>query len=401
MAIILNNKYKPLFDDKTRYYIITGGRGSSKSYSVNTAICALTQEQNNKVLFTRKTMTSAHISIIPEFKEKIEKLEWENHFEITKTEIKNKTSGSEILFRGLQSSSGDNTANLKSLQGVTTWVLDEAEELTDEVVFDRIDLSIRHQTKHNRVILILNPTTKEHWIYKRFFEAMGVNDGYNGVKGNVTYIHTDYRDNIKNLSESFIEQVESIKLKSPEKYKHVILGGWLDKAEGVVFTNWSIGEFKDNGKVIYGQDYGFSVDPTTLIKVSIFKSQRKIYLQECYYKPKLTTSDIYKLNQYYAADSLIIADSAEPRLIDELRVKGLNIEGTIKGAGSVTAGIALMQDYELIVSPDSINIIKELNNYVWNDKKTSTPIDDYNHALDAVRYSVAYELTNHDEVFFF
>ena len=71
MAIILNNKYKPLFDDKTRYYIVTGGRGSSKSYSVNTAICALTQEQNNKVLFTRKTMTSAHISIIPEFKEKI------------------------------------------------------------------------------------------------------------------------------------------------------------------------------------------------------------------------------------------------------------------------------------------------------------------------------------------
>ena len=399
--IQLNSKFKPLFDDKTRYYIVTGGRGSSKSYSVNTMLCALSQESDNKVLFTRKTMTSAHISIIPEFKEKIEKLEWENHFEITKTEIKNKTSGSEILFRGLQSSSGDNTANLKSLQGVTTWVLDEAEELTDEVVFDRIDLSIRHQTKHNRVILILNPTTKEHWIYKRFFEAMGVNDGYNGVKGNVTYIHTDYRDNIKNLSESFIEQVESIKLKSPEKYKHVILGGWLDKAEGVVFTNWSIGEFKDNGKVIYGQDYGFSVDPTTLIKVSIFKSQRKIYLEECYYKPKLTTSDIYKLNQHYAADSLIIADSAEPRLIDELRVKGLNIEGTIKGAGSVTAGIALMQDYELIVSPDSINIIKELNNYVWNDKKTSTPIDDYNHALDAVRYSVAYELTNHDEVFFF
>lgn len=399
--ITLNPKYKPLFDDKTRYYIITGGRGSSKSYSVNTTLCALSQESDNKILFTRKTMTSAHISIIPEFREKIERLGWESIFDINKTEIKNKLSGSEILFRGIQSSSGDNTANLKSLQGVTTWVLDEAEELTDEDTFDRIDLSIRHQNKHNRVILILNPTTKEHWIYKRFFESMGVNEGFNGTNGNVTYIHTDYRDNVKYLSKSFLEQVERIKETNPDKYKHVILGGWLDKAEGVVFTNWSIGEFKDNGKTIFGQDYGFSIDPTTLNEVSIFKAQKKIYIRECFYKPKLTTSEIADLNRKYAKDSLIVADSAEPRLIDELNSLGLNVEPTIKGQGSVTAGIALMQDYELIIDPSSINIIKELNNYVWNDKKTNTPIDNYNHAIDAIRYAISFELTNHDEFFVF
>lgn len=399
--INLNPKYKPLFDDKTRYYVVTGGRGSAKSYSVNTAICALTQESDNKVLFTRKTMTSAHISIIPEFKEKIEKLEWLDCFSITKTEIINTVSGSEILFRGLQSGSGDNTANLKSLQGVTTWVLDEAEELTDEKVFDRIDLSIRHQTKHNRVILILNPTTKEHWIYKRFFEQAGVNEGFNGVKGNVTYIHTDYRDNAQNLSESFLHQIELIKENNPEKYNHVILGGWLNKAEGVIFTNWKIGEFIDNGKTIFGQDYGFSVDPTTLGEASIIKSQKRIYLRECFYKPGLKTSEIYDLNKSYAKNSLIIGDNAEPRLIEELRIKGLNIKEAVKGAGSVTAGIALMQDYELIVDPSSINLIKELNNYVWNDKKSSTPIDAYNHLIDAFRYAISYELMNQNNIIIF
>lgn len=399
--IQLNKKYKPLFDDKTRYYIITGGRGSSKSYSVNTMLCALSQESDNKVLFTRKTMTSAHVSIIPEFREKIEALQWEQYFEINKTEIKNTLSGSEILFRGIQSSSGDNTANLKSLQGVTTWVLDEAEELTDENTFDRIDLSIRHKTKHNRVILILNPTTKEHWIYKRFFEQTGVNEGFNGVKGNVTYIHSDYRDNIKHLSKSFLDQIEQIKEKQPDKYKHVILGGWLDKAEGVIFTNWKIGEFEDNGKTVFGQDYGFSIDPTTLIEVSIFKHQKKIYLRECFYKPKLTTSEILDLNKKYAKNSLIVGDSAEPRLIEELQNKGLNIIPAIKGQGSVSVGIALMQDYELIISPDSINLIKELNNYVWNDKKSNTPIDAFNHGLDAARYAISNELSPQDEVFFF
>ena len=390
--ITLNPKYKPLFDDKTRYYVITGGRGSSKSYSVNTAICALTMEEENKVLFTRKTMTSAHISIIPEFREKIEKLDWQSYFDITKTEITNTVSGSGILFRGLQSSSGDNTANLKSLQGITTWILDEAEELTDEKVFDRIDLSIRHQTKHNRVILILNPTTKEHWIYKRFFELSGVNPGFCGVNGNVTYIHTDYRDNINNLSDSFLEQIEIIKINQPDKYKHVILGGWLDKAEGVIFTDWITGAYQEINSTLHGQDYGFTVDPTTLVSASIDKKNKKIYLREELYKIQLTTTDIYEANKRVAGTRKVYADSAEPRLIEELRKRGNNIEAVEKGPGSVSAGIALMQDYQLVIDPGSINLIKELNNYVWSDKKSGVPVDAYNHLIDACRYACYKEL---------
>ncbi len=391
--IVLNSKYNYLGSD-SRYFIITGGRGSSKSFSATTFLCLLTRDSGHIILFTRYTLVSASISIIPEFIEKIEMLGLVDEFLITKDEIINIKSGSKIIFKGIKTSSGTQTANLKSLQGVTTWVLDEAEELTDEDTFDKIDLSIRHKTKQNRVILILNPTTKEHFIYNKFFESRGVEAGQTLIKDDTTYIHTTYLDNIENLSKSFLSQVEYIKQHRPEKYKHQILGGWLDKAEGVIFNNWSIGEFKNCGTVVFGQDFGFSNDPSTLVETSIDKANKRIYLRLHFYKAGLTTSDIYFLNNQYAGQSLIVADNAEPRLISELKAKGLNITEAVKGQGSVTLGIALLQDYDLIVDEQSIDLHKELNNYSWLEKKSKTPCDNYNHALDAIRYAVTYQLEN-------
>ena len=391
--VVLNSKYNYLGSD-SRYFIITGGRGSSKSFSATTFLCLLTRDSGHIILFTRYTLVSASISIIPEFIEKIEMLGLVDEFLITKDEIINIKSGSKIIFKGIKTSSGTQTANLKSLQGVTTWVLDEAEELTDEDTFDKIDLSIRHKTKQNRVILILNPTTKEHFIYNKFFESRGVEAGQTLIKDDTTYIHTTYLDNIENLSQSFLSQVEHIKQHRPEKYKHQILGGWLDKAEGVIFSNWSIGEFKNCGTVVFGQDFGFSNDPSTLVETSIDKANKRIYLRLHFYKAGLTTSDIYFLNNQYAGQSLIVADNAEPRLISELKAKGLNITEAVKGKGSVTLGIALLQDYDLIVDEQSIDLHKELNNYSWLEKKSKTPCDNYNHAIDAIRYAVTYQLEN-------
>ena len=156
-------------------------------------------------------MVSAHLSIIPEFLEKIGLLGYEKIFSVNKAEVLNLKNNSDILFRGIKTSAGNQTASLKSLTGVSNWVLDEAEELIDEDIFDTIDLSIREKNIQNRVILILNPVTKEHWIYKRFFEDKGVEDGFNGVRGNVCYIHSTYLDNKENLSESFLERIRSIK----------------------------------------------------------------------------------------------------------------------------------------------------------------------------------------------
>jgi phage terminase large subunit len=388
----LSNKYLVLEND-TRYFICTGGRGSGKSFAINTLLTLLTYEQGHKILFTRYTLRAASISIIPEFIEKLELQKIQQDFHITKDEIINKQTGSKILFRGIKTSSGDQTANLKSLQGVTTWVLDEAEELTDESIFDKIDLSIRQKDKDNRVILILNPTTKENFIYQRFFEARGVEAGSNIIKDDTTYIHTTYLDNIENLSESYIKQIEQMKERRPNRYKHTILGSWLDKAEGVIYSNWSIGEFKQVGKIVFGQDYGFSNDPSTLIKTSIDKDNKIIYVQQCFYQTKLTTSEIAVLNKKYAGDNLIVGDSAEPRLINELS-RHNKVVPAIKGQGSITYGISLLQDYDLVITEDSVELIKELNNYCWLEKKSQTPCDNWNHCLDALRYAVSYQLQN-------
>ena len=171
--------------------------------------------------------------------------------------------------------------------------------------------------------MILNPATKEHWIYKRFFEKAGVKDGLTGIKDNVTYIHTTYLNNIENLDESYINELEFIKENNPKKYNHVVLGGWLDKAEGVVFDNWEYGKFNpDNLQTSFGQDFGFSIDPTTLVEVAIDKKKKTIYVKEHLYKPKLTTTQIAEINLSKAEKKLIVGDSAEPRLINEIRSKG-------------------------------------------------------------------------------
>ena len=392
--IEVHKKYKEILAKDSRYYIVSGGRGSGKSFSVNALLVLLTYEAGHTILFTRYTLSSAYISIIPEFIEKLEMLGLLGDFHITKDEIKNKRSGSKIIFRGIKTSSGDQTANLKSLTGITTWVVDEAEELTDEQKFDTIDLSVRQQGKQNRVILILNPTTKEHFIYGRFFEDRGVNEGVNMTVENTTYIHTTYLDNKDNLSQSYLDQIEQMKLRRPEKYKQQILGAWLNKAEGVIFDNWTIGEFKHIGTSVWGQDYGFAADPSTLVEVNIDSTNKRIYLKECFYLQRLTTSQISELNIKHARGGLIIGDSAEPRLLSEIKAKGCNVRPSIKGPGSITYGISLLQDYDIIVSPDSTNLIKELNNYSWLEKKSNTPIDKWNHLIDAVRYAVGFQLQN-------
>ena len=389
MELKINDKYMPLFNDDSRYFVITGGRGSGKSFGVTVFLLLLTYERGHKVLFTRYTMKSANTSIIPEFIEKIDLLGKQSDFRITRDEIMNLTTGSSIIFKGIKTSSGNNTAALKSLNGITTFVVDEAEELDDEKTFDKIDLSVRAMGKQNRVILILNPATKEHWIYQRFFRDGQVLSGVNTKKNNVTYIHTTYKDNIDNLERSFINTVMDIKRKSPDKYEHQILGGWKEKAEGTIISNWRIGDFIQTDNTCYGQDFGFSEDLTTLVKVSIDKQARKMWVKEIYGKTAMKTTDISLLNKRECGMDLIICDNSEPRLIRELKDRGLNIRPTVKRKGSILSGIALLQDYEIIVDKDSLGIIKEINNYVWH-QKGERPIEIFNHYIDAMRYSLMY-----------
>ena len=379
--------------DPSRYFVVTGGRGSGKSYSVNLMALLLTFEPNQNILFTRYTMTSAYTSIIPEFREKIETLGLEEYFNVNRSDITNKLTGNMIYFKGLKTGSGNQTAALKSLANITTWICDEAEEIPDNQLFTKIDYSIRSKDTQNRVIMVLNPATKEHWIYQRFFQEAGINGGANLRDGNTTYIHTTYLDNIENLGESFLDSMEVMKERRPSEYEHTILGGWREKAEGVIFTDWRIGEYISQGVDVFGADFGFSTDASTLIRTSIDRANKRIYVKELLYKPNMSTSQLGMHFKENAGRDLIIGDSAEPRLLSELK-RYCNIKPTIKGQGSVNYGIAILQDYELIIDPTSTNLIAELNNYVWNDSKSETPIDKYNHCIDALRYAVAFQLAN-------
>lgn len=387
-SVSLNSKYKGLNSD-SRYFVITGGRGSGKSFSNTVFLVLLTFEEKNKILFTRYTMSSAAMSIIPEFIEKLELMGLLEHFSITKFEIINNLTGSSIYFSGIKTASGDQTAKLKSISGVNTFVLDEAEELQDEESFDKIDFSIRAKGVKNRCLLILNPTTKEHWIYQRFFQNRGIPDGFNGTKDGVTYIHTTYEDNRENLSESFLREIERMKQRRPNHYKHQILGGWLEKAEGVIFTDWQIGKFNTEIDSIFGLDIGFSRDESVLVEGCVDKVRKIIWLKEHFYKKGLVTSNIYELCLRHAGKRLIVIDNSEPRLRAELNSRGLNLTPTLKKKGSILTGIALMQDYNINIEGE--NLVKEFNNYAWKVSGV-TPIDKYNHGIDAARYLIQYLL---------
>jgi phage terminase large subunit-like protein len=228
-SIKLLDKYQPLFyeEPQNRYFLITGGRGSGKSWTLSLFLLNLTYEEGHVILFTRWTLTSAFISIIPEFIDKIDLMNKAEDFEITQSEIINKATGSKILFRGIKTSQGTATANLKSIAGVTTFILDESEELMDEDVFDRIDLSIRAVNKPNRVILVMNPSYKSHWIYNRFVKY---------AREDTNYIHTTYLDNRNNLSPSFIAQAERTRTENLHRYNHLFLGHWLEDADGMLWN---------------------------------------------------------------------------------------------------------------------------------------------------------------------
>lgn len=385
--LLYNSKFKPLFQPKegVRYFIITGGRFSSKSYSVSTAVCCHVNNSAHRALYTRYTLNSAKDSIIPEFQEKIDLLNLTNYYNQTQDRIEGIGNKRKIVFKGIKTSSGNQTAKLKSLKDFSIFVLDEAEEENDEVSFDKINLSIRANDVPNYVILILNPTTKAHWIYNRFFEKSGIEPGSNLVKDNVCYIHTTYNDCIQFVPNDYLAEIENLKNTNPKKFEHIILGGWLDKADGVIYDNWEYGRFDESLPYGYGLDFGFFPDPDCLVKTAIDNKRKLIYVKEEWSGIKTPSWQLAKIISEKTQGKLVIADSSENRLIDDIKKAGGSIKPIVKT--TVEEGIRLMRNYKIIVDHSSTEIAKELNNYC---EKGGIPIDAFNHRLDAIRYYVTH-----------
>ena len=395
--------YHPLYTDNEKFIIlITGGRGSGKSFNASTFIERLTFELTetekivHQILYTRYTMVSAGMSIIPEMMEKIDLDGTTKYFKTTKTDIVNKMTKSRIMFRGIKTSSGNQTAKLKSIQGITTFVCDEAEEWTNEEEFDKIMLSIRKKGIQNRIIIIMNPCDSNHFIYKKYIENTHKLVEIDGVQvqisthPNVLHIHTTYLDNLENLSPEFLKEVEDMKENNPEKYAHVVIGRWADVAEGAVFKKWGIvKEFpQECKKVGIGQDFGFTNDPSAAVRCGIIDN--RLYVDELFYETDMLSSAI--ANRLKPFSMKVFADSQDPRLIQEIKNRGVNIYPVDKFPSSIKAGIDKIKDMEFFVTERSYNLITELRKYVWDKDKDGNyinePVDEYNHLMDAIRYYV-------------
>jgi PBSX family phage terminase large subunit len=233
-------EFQSLYTTDKFINLVTGGRGGTKSFNVALFLLRLTYEEGHIILYTRYTMSSAKISIIPEFTQKLEMEGTLADFSVTADEITNKRTGSKILFRGIKTSSGNQTAKLKSIQGLTTFVVDEAEEWENEDDYQTILLSIRSITAKNRVIIIMNPSNRKHFIYQKYIKDTKKNieiEGYQvevSTHHQVNHIHTTYHKYKEYLAPNFFDELKLLKL-DRDLYGHKAIGQWQDNPEGLLY----------------------------------------------------------------------------------------------------------------------------------------------------------------------
>jgi phage terminase large subunit len=355
---------------KDRITLLQGGTRSGKTWAVIYYLIWMCDNYTGlEIDICRDTFTALKATVWKDFKFILHELGEYNVKNHNRTDHIYYLNGNTINYYG-----ADNPEKIHGRSRDILWI-NEAHQFDDETVDQLFP-----RTKH-RIIADYNPALAEdHWL-DRYIPKYPP-------------LVTTYKDNphLTNSQvidiESRIPTINSKGEKIGNMYWWAVYGtGIRTKPVGAIFQNWTIGEFDDSLPYIYGQDYGFSNDPTTLVKVAIDEGQRIIYCEELLYEKGLGTHQIAEILKKQCGDSLIIGDSAEPRLISELQAEHINIEGAQKGQGSVTGGIGKMLDYKIVITPSSENLRKEFNNYIWADKKTSVPVDKWNHIVDAVRYA--------------
>lgn len=416
---VFSDKYEPLFallnDDRetierlglqgVRVIVVQGGRGSGKSHAVATGICCSTYADGYNVLFTRYTMVAAEVSIVPEFAEKIDILGRGGDFEVKRADIVNNVTGGQVLFRGLMQSSKNQVARLKSIHNVKIWVLDEAQELTSKNLYDTIDLSVRTTGARNLIIVVFNPTDVDHWLYAEFYERRGVDEDFCGVKGDVLYIHTDYLDNVANLSESFLARAERMKAEDPERFDNIFLGHFLKRLQGLIFPGWQeipADQYPDGLPQWYGNDWGYSDDPDALVRMCYEPVTGTLYVREVAYERGMLPRDVARAVLedaqtigYAPEDCLVYCDPARPESRDELRVfYGIDARSAVNR--DKPGRIAYLRAFRVKYVGEHIG--KEVKTYGYKpsprdeDRFTDEPRDGNDHAMDAINYAAVTHL---------
>ena len=383
--------YAPIFWEDKTYWIISGGRGSGKSTNIAAYfLVKLMSPDYFRGVISRYTSKALTNSIYRDITDLITQWSLDSYLEIKGDEILNKRNGNMIITHAMKLAEGTISAKGKGLARVTHLLVDEAVELPSEEEYLKLIDSFRQKGSERRIFLLFNPTAKSHWIFKRFY----LPDGRPNPKwtSNHGYLHTTYRDNRDNLDPTKIKEWEDLQFQDTEYFAHHIEGEWRDIGEGQVFKSWHFDwEPPQDAEVLYGLDFGFSSDPTAMVKV--LKRGKRLWVQEILHHQGLTNPDIADLMQTCGIEKhqVIIADSAEPKSIEELRRLGYrNIRAATKGQDSVRAGIQKIRGYEVHVHPESANLIQEYYQYAYRTG-TDQPIDAHNHLMDAFRYALSHD----------
>lgn len=356
---------------KKRIKVIQGGQGSSKTYSILMLLINYANGNPDKEVFVVSAeLTKMRITVIKDFVNIMKSLELYSEDRMLGGTFYRFPNGSFIKFLGL-----DKADLGKGLRSDVVF-LNEANKVNFETYRELT-------SRAKQVLMDFNPNAR-FWVHDEVVP-----------REDCDFIKLTYKDN-EFLSKQEIYEIELYKTKGYDEQGNEINAYWANKwrvyglglegrVDGVIFQNWELGEFDETLPIIYGVDFGFK-DPFTLVKCAHDSKTKRLYLKECVYKSGLDPTAIIKVLNAHIPDkkSLIIADSADPTMIRGIANDGFNIFGL--GKDKIVVGIRHLQDWQMIVTPDSANLINELHNYVWLDRTGEVPIDGQNHAIDPIRY---------------
>lgn len=362
-----NKVFGHLLRSDKRITIEQGGTRSGKTYNILIWIIFYYTRKNKGQTITicRKTFPSLRASVMRDFFEIL------RSYDLYREQYHNKSS-SEYYLNGnlVEFISIDQPDKIRGRKRNLLYI-NEANELFFE---DWQQLIFRTDGK---IILDYNPSDSFHWIYDKVIP-----------RDDAEFFQTTYKDN-PFLDHTIKQEIERLR-DTDEDYWRIYGLGERGRSRATIFQ-FDIAD-EPRGKVIaMGMDFGFTNDPTALVRVT--EEGGNLYLEEMLYHTNLTNRDISDKLQDLGLTRYdeIWADSAEPKSIEELHRMGWNVKPTTKGKDSIMAGIDILKRYKIFVTKNSKNLIKELQNYKWQEDKNGNllnrPIDSFNHGIDAVRYA--------------
>ena len=391
---IVGKGYATYWNYKGRYRVVKGGRGSKKS--TTTALWIIYNMMKYPLantLVIRRVFNTHKDSTYTQLKWASNVLKVSHLWKFSKSPLEATyiPTGQKILFRGL-----DDPMSITSItveHGHLCWCwFEEAFQVMNEDDFNKVDMSIRGELPKGyfkQITLSFNPWSEKHLLKKRFFDI---------EDEDVLAITTNYACN-EFLGEDDKKLFEKMKINNPRRYNIEGLGNW-GIAEGLIYSNFEELDFdieeikkRKNIKSAFGLDFGYTNDPTAFICLLVDLDNMEIFIFDEHYQKAMSNKMIVDMIKYKGyAKERIIGDSSEPKSIDDIKKQGIyRIKGARKGKDSILNGIQYIQDFKIYVHPKCENTLIELSNYVWDTKDGNAinkPIDDYNHLMDALRYSL-------------